>query len=215
MDGVTTFDRHAAEYDRWFDENGQTYQAEVSALRKLVPATGFGIEIGVGTGRFSTPFGIHIGVEPASSMARIASSRAISVCQALGERLPFGDSQFDFALLVTVVCFVQDVARLLHEVGRVIKTGGKLVIGFIDKNSPLGQLYESRKDAHKFYKDAHFFSVPEIVAQIQVGFGELEFCQTIIGIPGDNAAASRVREGYGEGAFIAVAAVKSTTESEV
>jgi SAM-dependent methyltransferase len=80
-----------------------------------------GVEIGVGTGRFSTPFGIRIGVEPSRNMAQIAKTRNILVCQAIGERLPFRDGQFDFALLVTVVCFVKDVATLLQEVRRVIE----------------------------------------------------------------------------------------------
>ncbi|MDI6808674.1 MAG: hypothetical protein QME66_06810 [Candidatus Eisenbacteria bacterium] len=30
MDRITVFDKHADEYDRWFDENEQVYQAEVS-----------------------------------------------------------------------------------------------------------------------------------------------------------------------------------------
>jgi len=51
---------------------------------------------------------------------------------------------------------VKDVAQLLHEVRRVIKVGGKVIIGFIDKDSALGQLYESRKNTDKFYKETHF-----------------------------------------------------------
>jgi len=209
MDGVAVFDRYADEYDRWFDENQQIYQAEVNALRRFVPETGLGVEIGVGTGRFSTPFGIRIGVEPSRNMAQIAKTRNILVCQAIGERLPFRDGQFDFALLVTVVCFVKDVATLLQEVRRVIEVGGKVIIGFIDKDSALGQLYESRKDADKFFKEAHFYSAPEIVAFVrQAGFGELQICQTIIGFPNNSATAYRVYAGYGEGAFVVVSATK-------
>jgi len=209
MDGVALFDKHADEYDHWFDENQQIYQAEVNALRQLIPQAGFGIEVGVGTGRFSTPFGIRIGVEPSINMAQIAKSRNIAVCLAVGEHLPFKDNQFDFALLVTVVCFVKDVILLLNEVRRVIKVGGKVIIGFIDKNSALGQLYESRKDADKFYKEAHFYSVPEIVAlDRQVGLGELQFCQTIIAFPINSATSYEVCTGYGKGAFVAVSSIK-------
>lgn len=213
MDGVTVFDKHADEYDRWFDENKQIYQAEVNALQRFIPETGFGVEVGVGTGRFSIPFGIRMGVEPSRNMAQIAKSRNIAICLAVGEHLPFDDNQFDFALLVTVVCFVKDVAQLLHEVRRVIKVGGKVIIGFIDKDSALGQLYESRKDADKFYKEAHFYSVPEIVALVrQVGFGELQFCQTIIGFPNNSATAYQVCAGYGEGAFVVLSAIKLKSE---
>ncbi|ACL26130.1 class I SAM-dependent methyltransferase [Chloroflexus aggregans] len=209
MDGVSVFDKHANEYDRWFDENETIYQAEVNALRRLVPTTGVGIEIGAGTGRFSMPFGIRIGVEPSRMMARIAKARNISICQAIGERLPFRDNQFDFALLVTVICFAKDVTRLLREVKRVIKVGGKVVIGFIDRDSPLGQLYQSRKDTDKFYREAHFYSVPEILSLVRrVGFGELQFCQTVFGLPGNDPMAYQVHDGFGKGAFVALSATK-------
>lgn len=210
MDGVSVFEKHADEYDRWFDENEQIYQAEVSALRRFVPTTGFGIEIGAGTGRFSIPFGIRIGVEPSRSMAQIAKARNISICQAIGEYLPFRDNQFAFALLVTVICFVKDVPKLLREVARVIKVGGKVIIGFIDRDSTLGQLYESRKDTDKFYKEAYFYSAQEIAALVrQVGFRELQFCQTIFGLPSNDTTAYQVRDGYGEGAFVAISAIKA------
>jgi SAM-dependent methyltransferase len=209
MDGVAAFDLHADEYDRWFDENELVYQAEVNALQRLIPQTGFGVEVGVGTGRFSVPLGIRIGVEPSRNMARIAKSRSIVVCLAVGEHLPFRDSQFDFALLVTVVCFVKDVAQLLHEVRRVIKVGGKVIIGFIDKDSALGRLYESRKDTDEFYKEAHFHSAPEIATLVsQVGFGQSQFCQTIVGLPNNSATVYEVRDGCGKGAFVALSAMK-------
>ncbi len=209
MDGVTAFDKYAEEYDRWFDENKQIHQAEVNTLQQFIPQTGLGVEVGVGTGRFSIPFGIRIGIEPSRNMAQIAKARNLDVCLAIGERLPFRDGQFDYALLVTVVCFVRDVAQLLREVKRVVKIGGKIIIGFIDKDSSLGQLYESRKDTEKFYKEAHFYSVAEIATLLcQVGFGEFQFCQAIIGLPNNRATAYQVRDGYGEGAFVAVSAIK-------
>jgi SAM-dependent methyltransferase len=215
MNGATAFDRYADDYDLWFDENTHVYQAEVNALRRLIPQTGFGVEVGVGTGRFSTPFGIRIGVEPSGNMAQIAKSRNMAICLAVGEHLPFRDNQFDFALLVTVVCFVNDVVELLREVRRVIKVGGKVIVGFIDRDSALGRLYESRKDTKTFYKEARFYSPPEIAALVrQVGFGELQFCQTIVGPPNNNAAAYQVCDGWGEGAFVAVSGIKLNSEME-
>ena len=215
MHGVALFDKYADEYDRWFDANERIYQAEVNALRKLVPRSGFGVEIGVGTGRFSVPFGIRIGIDPARSMAQIAKARDISVCQALGECLPFSDCQFDFALLVTVICFVSNVTALLREARRVLKPGGQVVVGFIDRNSALGQLYESRKDTDKFYREAHFHIVREIADRVaEAGFDARSFSQTLFGIPGDKASAYQVRDGYGEGAFVVLSAVESNTEMD-
>ncbi|MBN1922515.1 MAG: methyltransferase domain-containing protein [Anaerolineae bacterium] len=215
MDRVTVFDKHADEYDHWFDENKQIYQAEVSTLRRLMPQTGFGIEVGIGTGRFAIPFGIRMGVEPSRNMAQIATSRNIAVCLAIGEHLPFDDHSFDFVLLVTVVCFVKDVAQLLREVRRVTKVGGKVITAFIDKDSPLGQVYESRKDTDKFYKEAHFYSASEMIALVRrVGLGDLQFCQTIIGLPQNGTTAYQVHNGYGAGAFVAVSATKLDLEGD-
>ncbi len=53
---------------RWF------IGAELAAVESLWPATGQGLEIGVGTGRFAVPLGIKIGVEPARAMAEIAKT---------------------------------------------------------------------------------------------------------------------------------------------
>jgi len=208
------FDQHADQYDRWFDENKRVYEAEVAALRRFVPDTGLGVDVGAGTGRFSVPFGISIGVEPARRMAQIARARNVSVCRAVGERLPFRDGQFDFALLVTVVCFVDSVPQLLEEVARILRTGGRMILGFIDRETLLGRLYQSRKDTDTFYREAHFYSAPEITACVrEAGFGNLQFAQTVFGDPGDGVVGCQVRDGYGEGAFVAVSAQNSGRSS--
>ena len=97
-----------------------------------------------------------MGIDPSRNMGRMAKTRNISVCQAVGEYLPFCDDEFDFVLLVTVVCFVNSVRYILDEVRRILKIGGQITIGFIDRETPLGQMYESRKNVDKFYKAAHF-----------------------------------------------------------
>ncbi len=209
---VNVFDLHAQEYDRWFDENKRLYQAEVKALRQVVPQSGTGIEIGAGTGRFSIPLRIGLGVEPSRQMALIAHHRGLNICQAIGERLPFSGGQFDYALLVTVICFVPDVLALLREIHRVLAPGGLLINGFIDKASALGRQYESGKNSSKFYKQARFYSVAEVVSGTQeAGFGELEFCQTILGLPREALHFDRIRDGYGEGAFVVLSARKLRT----
>lgn len=99
----------------------------------------------MGTGRFAVPLGIRIGVEPAKAMADIAQKRGIEVYKAKAEKLPFDDSSFDFVLIVVTICFVQDPVQALREAKRVLKPGGYIIIGMIDKESFLGKLYESKK----------------------------------------------------------------------
>jgi ubiquinone/menaquinone biosynthesis C-methylase UbiE len=168
-----------------------------------------GIEVGVGTGRFSIPFGIYMGIDPSRNMGRMAKTRNISVCQAVGEYLPFCDDEFDFVLIVTVICFMNSVRHVVDEVRRILKIGGQITIGFIDKETPLGQMYESRKNVDKFYKAAHFYSTPEIINQVgRAGFSQIRCYQTIFGLPCDNEMVYQIREGFGEGAFVAMGAIK-------
>ena len=84
MQGINAFDQHASEYDRWFDEHDLIYQSEVNALRKCIPRGGNGIEIGIGSGRFSVPFGIRLGVEPSRAMSYIAHGRGVTVARHWG-----------------------------------------------------------------------------------------------------------------------------------
>jgi len=64
MSIVAVFEQRAQEYDEWFDAHESVYQAELAALRRFVPTHGLGIEVGGGTGRFSVPLGIRLGIDP-------------------------------------------------------------------------------------------------------------------------------------------------------
>ena len=206
----TVFEQHTQEYDDWFDAHEPVYQAEIAALQKFVPPAGLGIEVGVGTGRFAVPLGIPFGIDPSRCMLEIARQRGLRVCQAVGERLPFCDGQFDLVLLVTVICFVDDVLTLLRELNRVLKCGGHLVIGFINRNSELGRAYESRRETSAFYRDARFYGVEEVADRVQeAGFRSLQFCETLLGDPEQlGERGLEVRDGYGNGAFVVLSAQK-------
>ena len=77
MDAVHVFDEHAQEYERWFDEHERLYQAEVNALSKFIPSAGLGVEIGVGTGRFSVPFGVSLGSNPVGPWRKSLGAEAL------------------------------------------------------------------------------------------------------------------------------------------
>jgi SAM-dependent methyltransferase len=156
------------EYDRWFDEHAPVYQGELQAVGRSIPS-GTGLEVGVGTGRFSTPLGIRFGIEPSRAMAEFARRRGIRAAQALGERLPFRSGEFDYLLLVTVICFVESPQKQLREARRVLRYGGRAIVAFIGRERRLGRIFESQSVSDIFYRVARFSSVAEVVLDSALG----------------------------------------------
>ena len=204
---MNIFEEAAVEYDEWFETHKWVYQSEVEAVRKFIPEAGEGIEIGVGTGRFSIPFGIKVGIEPARAMAEIARKRGITVYQAKDENLPFQDNSFDFALIVTTLCFLEDPFQALKEIKRILKPVGKIVIGMLDEYSPLGKLYEEKRKKNKFYRDARFYSVNQVLDWLEkLGFNNLQTIQIIFKNPDKIQSLEPIEEGFGKGLFVVISA---------
>ena len=209
MPKVESFEKSVDKYEAWFDRNRAAYASELEALRALLPKSGKGLEVGVGTGRFAAPLGIRVGVDPAKAMGKLAMERGIEVRFGVGENLPCKDSSFDFVLLVTTICFLDDVPAAFGEAYRVLKSGGSILVGFIDRESSLGKVYEQRKQDSEFYRDATFLSVSEVMRHLkQAGFRGFVFRQTIFQNPTEMKEADPVRSGYGEGSFVVVRAEK-------
>jgi ubiquinone/menaquinone biosynthesis C-methylase UbiE len=209
MARIKPFEEHSAEYEKWFEDNKFVYESEIQAIRMQLPKTGRGVEVGVGSGRFAVPFGITEGVEPSPKMAELARQRGISVIEGVAEDLPFPDLEFDFLLMVTTICFVDDLDRSFQEAYRVLKKDGVLVIGFVDRTSPVGQLYQKFKENSVFYREATFYSVEEVVTSLKkAGFQTFSFSQTIFNQLKDIKAPEPTREGYGEGSFVVIRAIK-------
>jgi ubiquinone/menaquinone biosynthesis C-methylase UbiE len=210
MNQHNAFEKHAEEYDTWFDAHPWVYQSEVRAVKMLLPQGGVGVEVGTGTGRFSVPFGIRVGVEPSVAMAEIARGRGITVYDSRAEHLPFHDGAFDFALMVTTICFLEDPMQALKEIRRILCPAGKIIIGMLDKESPLGRLYETKKNDSTFYKHARFYSVKQVLEYLNAsGYAHSKTLQTIFHNPEAITAIEPVKEGYGDGLFVVISADKS------
>ena len=174
-----------------------------------MPKSNNGINIGVGSGRFAIPLGIKIGIEPSRKMRDIAQKRGIEVIDGVAESLPFDDSQFDFALIVTTICFLDDIEASFKEAYRVLKPSGFLVIGFIDSESPFGKLYQQHKEESLFYRIATFYKVDDVVFNLKkVGFKNFNFTQTIFHDLAEIRDIETIKEGYGEGSFVVIRAIK-------
>ena len=198
---MNAFEEASVEYDEWFEAHKWVYQSEVEAVRKFIPKTGEGIEIGVGTGRFSVPFGIKVGVESARAMAEIARKRGIHVYEAKAENLPFHANSFDFALMVTILCFLQNPLQALQEIKRILKPRGKIIIGMLEEECPLGKHYREKTKKSKFYKNAKFYPVNQVLAWLRdFKFAKFKIVQTIFKNPSKIQSIEPVEEGFGKGA---------------
>jgi SAM-dependent methyltransferase len=209
---IHVFEELADRYDAWFDRHPWAYEAEIRACQEFLAPHVRGLEIGVGTGRFAGPLGIAVGVEPAAAMAAMAHRRGIKVYRAVAEALPFRRHSFDLVVMVTVICFLRDPFLALTEATRVLQPGGQILLGMIDKDSPLGQSYEAHKQESDFYRQARFYAVSQAVGWLeQLAYGQVETCQTIYHeLPGLTGR-EPVRRGHGQGAFVVIAARKSAS----
>ena len=200
------FDLFPQEYDSWFDRYPKVFESEVVLFRRLldgeIPENS--LEIGVGTGRFAKALGIRFGVDPAERALKLAQRRGIAVVKGVGEDLPFRDSAFELVLINTVLCFCRDPSRLLAESRRVVKSGGRLVVGFIERESTLGRLYSEK--GGRFFSVARLLSFREVEEGIvKAGFRIQRVMQTLFG----ELSPDRFEEpepGWGRGSFIGIVA---------
>lgn len=109
-------------------------------LELLGPVDGLTLlDVGCGDGVFALELarrGASVtGLDSDPDMVAAARARAEAespqsyFVEGTAERLPFGDATFDLVVAVTVLCFVRDAEHAVTEMARVLKLGGRLVIG--------------------------------------------------------------------------------------
>jgi ubiquinone/menaquinone biosynthesis C-methylase UbiE len=102
----------------------------------LANARGRVLEVGVGTGLSFAHYpeiDELVGVDPSEPMLRRARGRAaelgreVTLVEAPAEALPFDDESFDTVVSLAVLCSVDDPARALKEIRRVLRPEGRFV----------------------------------------------------------------------------------------
>jgi len=205
------FDQHSEDYEQWFVENRYVYLSELAAVRYFMPRSGMGVEIGLGSGQFASPLQIPFGIDPSEMMLKLAQQKGIGVVKAVAEYLPFKNKGFDSVLMVTTICFVDDVNLSFQEVRRILKANGKFILGLVDRNSPLGQIYLAKKQQNVFYRLATFYSTAEIISLLEQNqFTNIQTVQTVFGNLAEIAAIQPYKNGYGEGGFVVIKAEMQT-----
>jgi ubiquinone/menaquinone biosynthesis C-methylase UbiE len=202
---IEPFEQFTDEYDAWFDHHQREYDLELRALAEVMPSDAVTLEVGVGTGKFAVPLGVQYGLDPSEAMSKKAGALGVEVTKGVAEDLPYSDASFDCILMVTTICFVDDLEKSFDEASRVLRAGGAIVIGFVDRESNLGQQYLAKQDKSRFYGIAHFYSTQEVLELLRkTGFGQFKIRQTLL----PKGVDQEVIDGHGQGSFIAIRAIK-------
>jgi SAM-dependent methyltransferase len=102
-----------------------------TAVRLLGRGPGRLLDVGCGTGfhteRFVEVGWSVVGVDPSDDQLRLARARGLEVIRGRGEKLPFGDGEFDAAVSLWTHTDVDDFAAVCREVARVLKPGAPFV----------------------------------------------------------------------------------------
>ena len=208
---VQPFEQYTEEYEAWFSEHPIVFESEINALKTQLLKVGEnvrGIEVGLGSGRYAEHLGIREGIEPSDRMRTLAARRGIEVMNALAEHLPYGDMSFDFVLFVTLE-HLDDVQAAFREAFRVLKPGGSVIAGFIEKDSPVGQAYHQKRHRSHFYQHATFYPADRVQKLLEnAGFRNADFVQTLFGKFDAIREIQAPKAGHGEGSFIVVKADK-------
>ncbi|MEA3492987.1 MAG: class I SAM-dependent methyltransferase [Candidatus Margulisiibacteriota bacterium] len=124
------------------------------------------LEIGCGTGHFSTYFkelGAEVvGLDTSPEMLQVAKDLRgelkIDLSRGDAYHLPFADNSFDLVAMITTLEFIPSPKKALDEAFRVSK--GKVFLGILNRNSLLA--WKRKRSGKKVWQEAHFYSLKEV-----------------------------------------------------
>lgn len=188
------------------------------------------LDVGCGTGNYTIELAKRgadvIGIDSSEEMlawARIKAQKAnieTSFHAADAMNLPFPDSTFDTVISNGLLCFLKEPEKALMEMRRVLKPGGRLVVGVLNRWSPWA-IFRRVKGLFKdtIYSQAHFISPPELEGLIrEAGFDVKETRTCLFFFPVNNRVYLKIAEQFERldraiipkmGAFLAASAVKA------
>jgi ubiquinone/menaquinone biosynthesis C-methylase UbiE len=215
MDQESPFDSLAETYDSWYDGKGRiAFEIELAALRPLLAELPRPwLEVGVGTGRFAQALGIPLGVDPSTALLAKARVRGIEVLYGEGEELVFRAGSFGTVFLLTTWAFLADRTKVLRECRRVLRTDGRLVNAYLDRDGKWGQSYAERgRQGDALFSHARFDRYEDVrKVTEQAGFEVVRTVSTLFQGPGATITGEEARPGFVRGASFVVLVARAAT----
>lgn len=178
--GEAIFDSVAHEYDAWYETELGSLVHEIEkevVFDLLKPKAGQKVlDLGCGTGHYSielAKMGLEVtGVDISKEMISYAVEKSrklgldINFLEEDAHSLPFEDETFDLVVSVTALEFFPEPTKALREGFRVLKPGGRMVVGVIGANSPWSEKYKrnAEEDENSVFRHAKFYTAKELLS---------------------------------------------------
>ena len=227
------FDGYAKDYDEWFMENDNLFESELRLFKKsLGDISGKKmLSVGCGSGLFESCLdNADIdGIEPSKDMGSIAEKRGVRViCFDTAENVSLPDEKYDIIYFNGSSSYMEDLKAVYGKYLKALKTGGRLVLLDVPKESAFGFMYLLGKSLNTYdheYLKGTMPSLPYPLALAasgiwhtteekteilkELGIKDFDFYQTLIKNPMyTNEEVEEVADGYKSGGYVAIVAYK-------
>jgi ubiquinone/menaquinone biosynthesis C-methylase UbiE len=191
------------------------------------------LDLGCGDGNYTGPAaeraGSAVGLDRSPAMLRAAAKRlsgtpGLRWVEGDAASLPFRDGSFDVVLIVTVLSFAADPQAVVNEAFRVLRSGGRLILGELGRYSSWTLIRRVRGLlGSTTWRNAHFFAPRDLRAFLErAGFTDTIMAAAVFYPPVQHAlarSASGAMEWFGRhccpwaGAFLVMRGRRGTRET--